>query len=581
MRAVLDTSRLYDGQLQFASDDDWFRTNSGVESKLSEDLHIINQDEAYDICSVVATRYDLSLTQPAISRMQELADSREPRTESFTAPFHLKKFQCRMLNVMDGKKSVLVQSSPGTGKTAMGCFMAARAIDSHDVDKVVVFCPSALVSDWVKEVGRLTSLTVATVNRNASPDKRAEFYTEDDSQVWVLNYERVRTGDFNVLERVLKKHRVMFVYDEVQKVKGRSSALHKNVLKLSKRPKDTWKVALTATPIVRGPEDFYNEFRIIAPEVFGTVKDFERRFTYNSGEKDIWGNYVGYINLPSMHLMAGNMVFSADKTRHEIAVEFPKKHEVLIEYNLSQKDQYVYDKIMSYGASLPKDDRVGALFMLSFMRLCNMPEVMLHTHEIHEGLWGEQQLAIDAICAQNRSILADSVNSAKLEIVTEKVDEIVSSGEKLIIFAQHTHNCLFPLAEHLVKFSPLVYTGEQSDAEKEAVKSAFKYDPNKRLLLMSDAGQVGLNFQECRYVLHYQTPVSHAAYEQRSDRVHRIDSAFDGVTVFRLMASGTIEERIEDTMQGRRMMAVEMGLSSEYEEYGTVTQADADWFCGF
>lgn len=579
--AVLKLSASFGGQLQFESDDAWFRFNSGMEGKLSEDLHIVNQDEAYEVCSKVAEKYSLSVTEDALARLGELTDSHEPSTPSFHAPFDLKKFQCRMLNVMDGKRGILVQSSPGTGKTAMGCFLAARAIDRGDVDRVIVFCPSALVQDWVREVGRLTSLTVATVNKSHPAPKRREFYETDGSQVWVLNYERVRTGDYSALEKVLKGSRTLFVYDEAQKVKGRSSALHRNIAKLSRRPSESWRVALTATPIVRGPEDFYNEFRIIAPERFGTVRDFERRFTYNFGERDIWGNYIGYVNLPYMHLMAGDVVFSADKTREEIAREFPSKHEILLEYDLSPQEEKLYREILGYGASLGGEFRQGALFMLTFMRLCNMPEVLLKQHAPMEGPYGEQQERIDAICQRHASAIRDSANSAKLELVREKVEEITSSGEKLIIFAQHTHNCLFPLARHLEAYSPLLYTGEQSDAEKEAVKGEFKSNPDRRLLLMSDAGQVGLNFQECRYVLHYQTPVSHAAYEQRSDRIHRIDSDFDSVTVFRLMARGTVEERVEDTMQGRRMMAVEMGLSGEYEEYGQVTQADADWFCGF
>ena len=48
-----------------------------------------------------------------------------------------------------------------------------------------------------------------------------------------------------------------------------------------------------------------------------------------------------------------------------------------------------------------------------------------------------------------------------------------------------------------------------------------------------------------------------------------------------MMADGTVEERVEDTMQGRRRMATEMGFGDEYEEYGTITQEDADFFCGF
>lgn len=211
-----------------------------------------------------------------------------------------------------------------------------------------------------------------------------------------------------------------------------------------------------------------------------------------------------------------------------------------------------------------------------------MPTVLLRDASYGDGAYGEQSRDILDICRGYESAINDVKNNRKLQLTMQKVDEIIGAGEKVIVFAQHTYNCLFPLAEHLAQYNPLLYTGETSIQEKERVKDLFKSSDKHNLLLMSDAGQVGLNFQECRYLIHYQTPVSHAAYEQRSDRVHRIDSQFDNITVMRMVGGDTIEERIEETMQGRRQIASEMGLGGdEYEEYGAITQGDADFFCGF
>ena len=486
------------------------------------------------------------------------------------------------ISVASSENTYITRDYVVTHNTLTSIFMACQRLDRNIGDKIVVWCPVALIYDWVKEIRRSTKLTVATPLRSWSADKRRKFYESSDADVWVLNYERVRTVDREAIERVLKTRRPLFIFDEIQKIKGRTSTVHKEIAKMARRVNARAKIALTATPIVSGPEDYYNEFRIIEPGIFGNVRDFEREFTYNNGEKTMFGAYVGYQNLAYMHVMTGAQVFSADKSQPEIAKEFPQKHEILLPYELSREERKVYDAIYDYGRTLDPEERCGTLFMLTFMRLCNMPEVLLKPHAYDGSEYSRQLMRIDEICQSYRRVLEGSSHSAKLELATEKVEEIIGSGEKVIVFAQHTHNCLLPLAQHWKAHEPLVYIGEgMTPDQKEAVKRSFKEDASRKLLLMSDAGQVGLNFQECRYLLHYQTPTSHAAYEQRSDRVHRIDTEYDYVTVMRMMAEETVEERVEDTMQGRRRMATEMGFGDEYEEYGTITQEDADFFCGF
>ena len=126
-----------------------------------------------------------------------------------------------------------------------------------------------------------------------------------------------------------------------------------------------------------------------------------------------------------------------------------------------------------------------------------------------------------------------------------------------------------------------MYHGGMTQFERDESIKLFLSDEKERLLLMSDAGQMGLNLQVCRNVIHYQTPITHAAYTQRADRVHRLSSEFVSVDIYRMVTSGTIEERVEDTMQGRRKLAEQMGMGGEFEEYGTISNADADWICGF
>jgi len=584
MLAYVMASERFQGQFQLWSDDPYFSSNCGCSDLITDDFHVINRDRIALICDTLSKSYDVRLTDEAISLMRFVLDEHEPQSNLFRKPFdgfEWKRYQCRAINVLECQDNAFLQTAPGTGKSLMSLMMACQRFEQGRCGKIVVFCPAALIFDWVREWERSSELTVATPNRSWSAQKRKEFYLTDDSDVWVLNYERMRTVDREPIERALKRVKPLFICDEIQAIKGRSSTKHKELAKLSRHCKATH-IALTATPIVRGPEDFYNEFRIVDPGVFGTVKDFEKLFTYNNGERDFWGNYVGYVNLAYMHVMTGAQVFSASKTQPEIACEFPKKQEILIPYRLSAKHREIYDEIMDYGYSLGRDGRQGALFMLTFMRLCNMPQVLLRPHEYADTDYGRQLKVIDGICKKHEKALLDDSLCVKMGIALDKIQEIADAGEKILVFAQLTANCLYPLGERIakMKLDPLFYTGDVSLEDKETVKDLFKHDQDRHVLLMSDAGQVGLNFQECQYLMHYQTPVTHAAYEQRTDRISRVDSGFESITVFRFIGEDTVEERVEETMQGRRRLSADMGFG-EYEELGTISQDDADWFAGF
>ena len=562
----VDLSEEFRGQFKINGDEAALMpfVHSGI---LARDHLLKNSDRIVELCQTMARTMEVMFTERAAERLRQVRDESPIESPSLTLPFELKRFQNRCGHALDGVPNTMLICSCGTGKTAMGTMLAVREFDRGTVDKIVVFCPAPLVKQWVPWLEKATSLTVGTVNRNAKPAKRQAWYNTDDSDIWVVNYDRTNTKDWNFIERALRGKHLFFVYDEVQRLKSRARPRHQKFKKLEKTLDIRFKCGLTATPLEKSPEDYYNEWRILDASIYGTVKDFEHYFTYGNGERDMWNRYLGFQNLDVMGLLSAPRVFMAEKTNPEIAAEFPKRQEIVLDLELSPPERALYDEIAAYGGSVDRDEKQRSLFMLMLQRVCRMPEVLLMEdvwrYEGDNPFWDEQLREIRRIVQRHAPELAGSKNSEKLKATEELVDQIMGGGEKMVVFAQHTHNCLIPLSKHLERYRPLMYMGGQTDAQRGVIERSFREGSTYNLMLMSDAGREGIDLPEGRYLLHYDTPPLHSRYQQRSDRIHRISSKHDCVTIYRFVTRDTIEERIEETMAGRKALAQEMGMTAE------------------
>ena len=98
----------------------------------------------------------------------------------------------------------------------------------------------------------------------------------------------------------------------------------------------------------------------------------------------------------------------------------------------------------------------------------------------------------------------------------------------------------------------MAYHGRIPSQRREKILAEFKEDPTRHVLLMSyGAGSVGLNLQFCRYVFLFDRWWNPAVEDQAINRAHRIGAA-GSVTVTRMLAVETIEERINQVLEEKR-----------------------------
>ena len=95
-----------------------------------------------------------------------------------------------------------------------------------------------------------------------------------------------------------------------------------------------------------------------------------------------------------------------------------------------------------------------------------------------------------------------------------------------------------------------VFHGQMSPKEKDAAVERFRKETVPQVLISTEAGGEGRNFQFCHILVNYDLPWNPMRVEQRIGRVDRIGQE-NAVSIFNLWVKGTIEERVLDVLEKR------------------------------
>jgi SNF2 family DNA or RNA helicase len=137
----------------------------------------------------------------------------------------------------------------------------------------------------------------------------------------------------------------------------------------------------------------------------------------------------------------------------------------------------------------------------------------------------------------------------------ELVQNIIDGGHSVLVFSQFTS--FLQIIANTLKGArlPFLYLdGSVPMRQREQLVADFQRGKSPIFLISLKAGGVGLNLTAANYVIHLDPWWNPAIEDQASDRAHRIGQERP-VTIYRLIASGTIEEKIIRLHQNKRSMA--------------------------
>ena len=423
----------------------------------------------------------------------------------------------------------------GLGKTVqMLALLTSREVGDSGPSLVVV--PRSLISNWTREAERFApGLRILSYHGRG---RDAEQIAQHD--VTITTYGTV-CQDIDQLATIAFD---LVVLDEAQAIKNVFSQTAKACRRLVSRQR----LALTGTPVENNLGELGSIFGFLNPGMLGRVPGFEDLLGQSRPD-------------PESLAMLGRVLrpFILRRTKEAVLPELPAKTEQILYCDLRERQKRLYDELRDhYRAALGQ--RVGESG-LNRSKIQVMEALLrLRQAACHPGL-------IDPARGHE--------HSTKLEVLLRHLREVLAEGHKALVFSQFT-SFLALLRQRLDRLATRYEYLDGRTRDREAPVQRFQTDPDCRLFLISlKAGGFGLNLTAADYVFLLDPWWNPAVEAQAIDRTHRIGQQRP-VFAYRLVARGTVEEKIVELQAKKRQLADAI-LSPGEGMMRTLTEEDLRW----
>ena len=386
----------------------------------------------------------------------------------------------------------------------------------------LIVCPASLVYNWGQEFARFSPgirvlLIAGTAKeRQEQLEEQMRMEASEGAQVIITSYDLLKRDREAYLGRTFEYE----IIDEAQVIKNAKTQGAKAVKEISANAR----FALTGTPVENRLSELWSIFDFLMPGFLYSYRKFRERY-----ELPIVKNQDPEA-LTALRRMTGPFVLR--RLKKDVLRELPTKEERIVYSAASGRQQKLY----TASALKLKEALAGGAWSGN-----GKLEVL------------SQLMRLRQICCDPRLHYEDyKAGSAKLDTCMELVYGALDGGHRILLFSQFT-GMLDIIGKRLAKedIAFLKLTGASSKESRAKMVAQFQAGEVPVFLISLKAGGVGLNLTAADVVIHYDPWWNVAAQDQATDRAHRIGQQHT-VTVYKLIAKDTIEERIMQMQESKR-----------------------------
>lgn len=403
----------------------------------------------------------------------------------------------------------------GLGKTVQAlALILSRAPDGP----TLILAPTSVCINWLEESQRFAP--TLNVQHFGHGDRQAMIDNAEAFDLIVCSYGLLQTE----AERLTQKRWHTLVADEAQAIKNALTKRSKAAMALQA----DFKLVTTGTPIENHLGELWNLFNFINPGLLGSLSQFNERYAQAIENRQ---DYATQQRLKKLL-----RPFILRRLKNDVLTELPARTEVTLHVELSAQERTLYEALRRnamLNISAARDESGNA-------QLKALAEIM----------------KLRRACCHPRLAVEDSpIPSSKLQAFEELVDELLENRHKALVFSQFVSH-LSLIRERLdakgIRYHYL--DGATPVPERKKAMNAFQAGDGDLFLISLKAGGTGLNLTAADYVIHMDPWWNPAVEDQASDRAHRMGQKRP-VTIYRLVAKDTIEDKIVDLHRHKRDLA--------------------------
>jgi superfamily II DNA or RNA helicase len=387
----------------------------------------------------------------------------------------------------------------------------------------LVIAPTSVGMNWISEADRFApTLNVIQFGSGTIANRQKVLDALKPFDLVVCSYGLLQQEE--VGEMLAKVEWQMIVLDEAQSIKNFATKRSQAAMNLQAG----FKLITTGTPIENHLGELWNLFRFINPGLLGSLESFNQRFAVP----------IERYQDNNARLMLKKLIqpFILRRTKSQVLQELPSRTEILLQVELSREEIAFYEALRrdAIAKLTDSDANAGAKHLQVLAEIMKLRRACCNTQLVKPEL---------------------SLPSSKLQLFGEVLSELLENHHKALVFSQfvdHLSLIRAYLNQHNISYQYL--DGSTPATERKRRVDAFQAGEGDVFLISLKAGGTGLNLTAADYVIHMDPWWNPAVEDQASDRAHRIGQQRP-VTIYRLVAKNTIEEKIVELHQHKRDLA--------------------------
>ncbi|MCO4764155.1 MAG: DEAD/DEAH box helicase, partial [Myxococcales bacterium] len=448
-------------------------------------------------------------------------------------PYQIKGFTWLMQLAVWAPGAVLADDM-GLGKTLMAlALLLARAAEGP----ALVVMPTSVLDNWRRETRRFAPTLDVRPIRGA--DDMADWTAPAAGELVLTTWE------------LLHRHQDKFdaptwatvVFDEAQYLKNPGTKRAKAAFSLDA----SFRLALTGTPMENRTSELWSVLRAAVPGLLSSQRDFRARFAVpieRYGDERVKQALATLIR-----------PFVLRRLKADVAPELPGRQDIRVDVTLPPGARAAYDGLReSLAAELKKKkrDRVGRI-------------------EVLAALTRLRQLA----CHPQLTDPDSKTPAAKVIALRAHLAELRAEGHQALVFSQFT-SLLDLVRPALIAdgLRVLQLDGRTPGNKRQPMVDSFQRGDADVFLLSVKAGGTGLNLTAASYVFHLDPWWNPAVEDQATDRAHRIGQQ-RGVSVYRIVAKGTVEEAIYELHKDKRDLVSRLLSGTDKAKALSITELES------